>query len=223
MGELDKIKDMMFRIDESYRNCVLSESEDDFETRWIKELNDMYKEDGTYGIKLYHRAGMHSWGPFDDVVRSICKNGLTVGSATDGDGIGKCIWFSSDFEEYGKNGQFVLSVELTGENKVKFGINYEGRISYASKDIPFEYLTVEVIPLYKDFMRYFTNVNAESNAIKKMCNGSSLEMMLKTAKNFPNKDVIMYVDAWDYMGIPYDLERVKEYDNIKIEKFGLPV
>lgn len=31
----------------------------------------------------------------------------------------------------------------------------------------------------------------------------------------------MYIDAWDYMGIPYDLNVIEQFDNIKIDKLGI--
>ena len=220
--KLDKIKDLMHRIDESYHENTLLEY-DDFEKRWIDELNDMYKKDGTYGIKLYHSAGMHSWVPLPDVIRSICKNGLSVDSAKDNDGIGNCIWFSSNYDDYAKNGVFVLSIELTGENRVRFELSYDGRNSYAYKSIPFEYLTIEVLPLFKDWTSYVTNIDAEDEDgfIEKRFNGSFFEYMLATAKNNTYQDVIMYVDAWDYMGVPYDLGAIEQFDNIKIDRFGI--
>lgn len=218
---LNKIRGMMYRLDEGYRQSVLLESDDEeFYRRWISELNEYYKESGDYGRKLYHRAGMHSGESFENVVRSICKNGLSVGSSTDGDGIGKCIWFSSDFEEYGKNGDFVLSIELTGENKVKFEMNYDGRIGLARKDIPFEYLTVEVIPLFSHWGGYFTNRDFEDGYYKNHYK-SILDVMFKMANNGLGDDIVMFIDAWNYMGVPYDIDAIKQCDNIRIEEFGL--
>ena len=198
---LNKIRGMMYRLDEGYRQSVLLEDYDDFTKRWIDELNGIYKKDGSYGKKLYHSAGMHTNMSPEDVIRSICQNGLSVNSANDGDSIGKCIWFSDNFSDYGEKGWFVVSIELTGENKVMFELGYDGHNGYARKDIPFNYLTVEVVPI----IRYW----------------SMVDVIIKIANQFPNKEVVMYPDAWDYSGIPYDMSVIEEIKNIKIENLGL--
>lgn len=217
---LNKIRGMMYRLDEGYRQSVLLEDYDDFTKRWIDELNGIYKKDGSYGKKLYHSAGMHTDMSPEDVIRSICQNGLSVNSANDGDGIGKCIWFSDNFSDYGEKGWFVVSIELTGENKVMFELGYDGHNGYAQKDIPFNYLTVEVVPIIRYWMGFLTNVDAESDFYKKH-DKSMVDVIIKIANQFPNKEVVMYPDAWDYSGIPYDMSVIEGIKNIKIENLGL--
>lgn len=213
---LNKIQNLMCRIDESYHENMLLEY-DDFEKRWIDELNTLYREEGVYGKRLYHSAGIHSWSPMEQVIKSICQSGLSVDSATDGDGIGKVIWFSDDFSDYAENGAFVVSIQLTGENRVKFGLGYDGHNGYAEKDIPIEALTIEVVPLFKSWFGFYTNKDIEKEFRKKL-GRSAFEDMMRVAKD---NQVTMYIDAWDYIDEPYDLNVIEQFDNIKIDKFGI--
>ena len=45
--------------------------------------------------------------------------------------------------------------------------------------------------------------------------------MFKMANNGLGDDIVMFIDAWDYMGVPYDIDAIKQCDNIRIEEFGL--
>lgn len=185
----------------------------------VKEVvESVYDEYGYpkewYNMKIYHRAGMHTRLNLKELIASICKNGLTTSTSTDGDGIGKCIWFATDFDSYGKNGQFVVSMRLTPEKMQKYHIDVEGNIAYAYRDIPFSELTIEKMPMcYTTCMGgvYLINFNW------RRLTDSYFDFFKKAANNNKNYEFIVYLDAWDYFGEPYDLDIIKSMDNVKIE------
>lgn len=166
-------------------------------------------------IKIYHRAGMHTDLSLEEVINSICKNGLTTATATDGDGIGKCIWFTKDFDSYGKNGIFVVSMVLTPEKMKKYHISFDGSVAYAYCDIPFSELTIEKMPMFytEGFGGcYFTNKQKPKHI------DSYFDFLLKAASNFKQFQIRMFIDAWDYFGEKYDLQKIKQISNIKVER-----
>lgn len=102
-------------------------------------------------VTLYHRVGYAKMGMTpDEAIRSVIKNGLTPRDS--GDGVGNAIWFSNNPDEYGKNGNFVLSIDFDTEmNKDginnPWGLTYNGSIALAYKNIPFKDLNVVKIPV----------------------------------------------------------------------------
>lgn len=181
----------------------------------FEKINDGYMENDS-SIKIYHRAGMHTRLSLKEVIRSICKNGLTTSTATDDDGIGKCIWFSTDFNSYGKNGLFVVSMELTKDNAEKYRIDYNDLpIVYAYRDIPFSELKIEKMPMFYTTLAggsFLTNMQKPKNA------NNYFDFFVKSALNHKQFEFIMYKDAWDYYGEPYDLKTIESISNIKIGK-----
>lgn len=221
MINLNEVKDLMARIDEDYRRFRKNVNEeidinDEYTKKIIKDRDEYFKEAYGTDIKLYHRAGMHADMPFIEVIRSICKHGLSTKHSNDGDGIGNCIWFSSDYRDYCERDGFILSIELNGENSVRFKLHYDGHNAYAYKDIPFEYLTIEKIPIVKGPRWFLFNDDDFYETTE------AQECLISGAKTWSDVgDVIMFIDAWDYFGIEYDLEEIKKYP-IKIETLGLP-
>lgn len=181
----------------------------------FEKINDGYMENDS-SIKIYHRAGMHTRLSLKEVIRSICKNGLTTSTATDGDGIGKCVWFTTDFNSYGKNGLFVVSMELTKDNAKKYRLNYNDFPNvYAYRDIPFSELKIEKMPMFYTTLGggyFLTNMHKPKNA------NNYFDFFVKSALNHKQFEFIMYKDAWDYYGEPYDLKTIESISNIKIGK-----
>ena len=181
----------------------------------IKEAIDDFNDFN--GVKIYHRAGMHTRLSLREVIRSICKNGLTTSTATDGDGIGNCIWFTTDFDTYGTNGKFVVSMELTDDKIEKYHINCNDfPNAYAYRDIPFNELKIEKIPLFYvniggDY--YFTNLDGVPRNRKNV-----FDFLIGIASSHKNNRIIMFVDAWDYFNEPYDLEKLNNFANIEVSK-----
>ena len=181
--------------------------------RWlIKEAIDDFN-----GVKIYHRAGMHTRLSLREVIASICKNGLTTSTATDGDGIGKCIWFTTDFDTYGINGKFVVSMELTDDKIEKYHINYNDFPNvYAYRNIPFNELKIEKMPLFYTNVGggyYFTNLDGVPRNRKNM-----FDLLIGVASSHKNNRLIMFVDAWDYFNELYDLKRLNDFSNIEISQ-----
>ena len=181
----------------------------------FEKINDGYMKNDS-SIKIYHRAGMHTRLSLKEVIRSICKNGLTTSTATDGDGIGKCVWFTTDFNSYGKNGLFVVSMELTKDNAEKYSLYYNDLPNvYAYRDIPFSELKIEKMPMFYTTLsggHFFTNMQKPKNA------SNYFDFFVKCALNNKQFEFIMYKDAWDYYGEPYDLKTIESINNIKIGK-----
>ena len=169
----------------------------------FEKINDGYMENDST-IKIYHRAGMHTRLSLKEVIRSICKNGLTTSTATDGDGIGNCVWFTTDFNSYGKNGLFVVSMELTRDNAEKYQIDYNDLPNvYAHRDIPFSELKIEKMPMFYTTLGegyFLINMQKPKNA------NNYFNFFVKSALNNKQFEFIMYKDAWDYYGEPYDLK-----------------
>ena len=181
----------------------------------FEKINDGYMKNDS-SIKIYHRAGMHTRLSLKEVIRSICKNGLTTSTATDGDEIGKCIWFTTDFNSYGKNGLFVVSMELTKDNAEKYSLYYNDLPNvYAYRDIPFSELKIEKMPMFYTTLAggsFFTNMQKPKNA------SNYFDFFVNSALNHKQFEFIMYKDAWDYYGEPYDLKTIESINNIKIGK-----
>jgi uncharacterized protein (UPF0248 family) len=181
----------------------------------FEKINNGYMENDS-SIKIYHRAGMHTRLSLKEVIRSICKNGLTTSTATDGDGIGNCVWFTTDFNSYGKNGLFVVSMELTKDNAEKYRINYNDFPNvYAYRDIPFSELKIEKMPMFYTTLgggSFLTNMQKPKNA------NNYFDFFVKSVLSHKQFEFIMYKDAWDYYGEPYDLKTIESINNIKIGK-----
>jgi hypothetical protein len=107
-----------------------------------------YSEEGI--IKLYHRVGTKNYTieTLPDLIKSVEQKGLVI---NDNGEIGNAIWFSNDFNDYGKNGIFVVALNFdTATNGVtnnKYGMLYEGHNAYAYENIPFEDLEIIKIPV----------------------------------------------------------------------------
>ena len=200
----------MVRLNEDRLRRIIKEAIEDY------MLMPLMENDNTNPtIKVYHRAGMHTNLPLEEVISSICKNGLTTASSTDGDGIGKCIWFAKDVDSYGKNGIFVVSMILTPEKMEKYHIDFDGSVAYAYRDIPFSELTIEKMPMfYTEAFGgvYLTNKQKPKNI------DSYFNFLLKAASNMKQFQIRMFIDAWDYFGEKYDLQKIKQISNIKVER-----
>lgn len=181
----------------------------------LERINDGYTEDKSVR-KVYHRAGMHTRLSLKDVIRSICTNGLTTSSATNGDEIGNCVWFSADFSSYGKNGLFVVSMELTKDKVEKYKIDCNDYpVVYAFRDIPFSELKIEKMPMFYTTLGggYFL-----TNLQKPKQFNTYFDFFVTSAINHKQFEFIMYVDSWDYFDEPYDLKVIETINNIKIDK-----
>ena len=182
----------------------------------IKEAVDELEQLKNTQIKIYHRAGMHSDLPIQDVISSICEKGLTTETSKDNDGIGKCIWFAKDFSAYGNNGIFVVSMILTSQKIEKYHIDYDGSNAYAYRDIPFYELKIEKMPLFYTTVaggNFITNLNKIPIKYQNF-----FDFFINSASNFKNYKFTMFIDAWDYFNKPYDLEKIKNFPNIEIKR-----
>ena len=98
-------------------------------------------------IKLYHRISGKNM-KLNEVIKSVMSKGLIT---NDNGEVGSAIWFSDNFKDYGEQGKFVVSLEFdTASNGVsnnEFEIVYDGHNAYAYKNIPFDRLEVEKIPV----------------------------------------------------------------------------
>jgi hypothetical protein len=79
-----------------------------------------------------------------EALRSVMENGLIP---NDNGEIGSAIWFSTDYNDYGEKGSFVVSIEYNTVNRMKFVMTLNGNSGFAYKTIPFNELTVVKIPV----------------------------------------------------------------------------
>ena len=116
------------------------------------QLNEYYNDLGV--VRLYHRISnkqMNDDGDYTNLWINLIKSVFNKGLVPYGNEIGEVIWFSDKFDDYSKNGQFVVALDFdTAANGVadnKYEINYEGHNAYAHAQIPFEDLIVVKIPV----------------------------------------------------------------------------
>lgn len=122
-----------------------------------KLLNIINEEIEKYNtIRLYH--AVYNVPSYIDAVKNIMNNGLIP--ADSGDGIGKAVWFSTDYDDYSVKAPFVLALDFdlstNGWVNNKYGLYFDGRYAKALNRIPIKDLIVVKIPVISyyngDFM-----------------------------------------------------------------------
>jgi hypothetical protein len=100
-------------------------------------------------ITLYHKVGGKQTPNMEERVKNVVINGLKPYDSIGGEFSerGSIIWFSSDYIQYGKEGDFVLSIEYNKENAKKFDMRFDGQYCSVSKEIPFNELKIIRIPI----------------------------------------------------------------------------
>jgi hypothetical protein len=165
-------------------------------------------------IKLYHRISSKSM-QLPQLINSVSTKGLIP---NDNGEVGNAIWFSDNYQDYGKNGKFVVSLDFdTSTNGVtsnEFEIVYDGHNAYAHKPIPFDRLIVEKIPTAivnidhiltnKDLIEY---INSEDISIKGINTGS---IRLVVFTDVFNKYVQPFINVKDFL-LQVDRNRVKMF------------
>ncbi len=110
-------------------------------------INEGYYDDKGV-VRLYHRVGTKGDLTVPELIKSVYKNGLIP---KDNGEMGKVIWFSDNYEDYAKNGKFVVAVDfdtaVNGYENNEYGMLYEGHNGYAMNTIPFDKLIVIKIPV----------------------------------------------------------------------------
>lgn len=106
------------------------------------KLKRLYEEI-TGNVTLYHRLSNKSDTDYETFIKNVVSKGLIP---HDNGEIGPVIWFSNDYNDYAKAGQFVVSIEFNQINKEKYEMKYDGHNGYAYKSIPFSDLKIVKIP-----------------------------------------------------------------------------
>ena len=109
----------------------------------IREYSD--EQENSKNITLYHRISNKTNLNLEDFIRNVINKGLV---RYDNGEIGNVIWFSNAYDDYAKNGNFVVSIEYNNKNKEKYQIYYDNHNGYAYEDIPFSDLKVIKIPVF---------------------------------------------------------------------------
>ncbi len=148
-------------------------------------------------IRLYHRVSNKKQNNLPELVKSVVNQGLIP---YDNGEIGPVIWFSDSFDDYAKNGVFVMAYDLNQSDN-KFEIHYDGHNGYGNKQIPFNELIVVKIPVINIHGTYFSNLD-----VIRYVNESNM-----TPESFNNisGDVTIFADVFEKYVQP----------NIKISNF----
>jgi hypothetical protein len=109
----------------------------------IREYSD--EQENSKNITLYHRISNKTNLNLEDFIMNVINKGLV---RYDNGEIGNVIWFSNAYDDYAKNGNFVVSIEYNNKNKEKYQIYYDNHNGYAYEDIPFNDLKVIKIPVF---------------------------------------------------------------------------
>lgn len=111
----------------------------------INKAIDIYlnEQESFETIKLYHRLSNKINLNLTDFIRNVVNNGLI---RKDNGEIGNVIWFSNEYNDYAKNGNFVVAIDYNKLNKEKYKIHFDGHNAYAYEDIPFQNLEVIKMP-----------------------------------------------------------------------------
>ena len=173
-----------------------------------KEISEGYNDDKGI-IKLYHRVGLKTKNNYPDLIKSVTENGLIT---NDNGEIGSTIWFSDNYDDYGKNGIFVVSLDFdTKTNGVannEYGIVYQGHNAYAYNDIPFDKLNVVKIPVAYIGNNPITNDNMIKYIVeRKFLNPESInsgKFKIKLFADTFNK----YIQP--YINIPNFIEQIND-------------
>ena len=148
-------------------------------------------------FKIYHRVDLNKfYDDFRDTLRSVLTKGLLV---HDNKEIGAAIWFSKDYNDYAKYGNFVLSIEYNQENKEKYKMVTQSSNVYVYESIPFKELTVEKIPI----MILRNRRIVESDQIIDWFNEKDYDVIKKINMN----DFIIYTDLFEKYVSPYIKEK----------------
>jgi len=116
---------------------------------YIKKFED-FTSKNIEGKILYHSINGKQIQDLENRVKSVVENGLlTYDNTMSGEygERGDIIWFASDYNTYGKDSNFVLSIEYTKENIEKYDMVFDGQYCSVHKNIPFSALDVVKIPV----------------------------------------------------------------------------
>ncbi len=112
-------------------------------------------------IKLYHKLSPKYTNGWEELIKSVLINGLIphTGEEFGDKGV---IWFSDNYNDYGKNGNFVVSINFdqskNGYSNNEYELNYDGHNGYGLAQIPFNKLEILKIPiLYNETKNYVLN------------------------------------------------------------------
>lgn len=152
-------------------------------------------------VTLYHRVGYNKRGmTIEQAINSVKTNGLIPYDS--GDGMGDAIWFSNSVEEYGKNGSFVLSIDLPlsqNGNKNKWHLVYNGTYALAYKPISFQDLNVIKIPV----MKFGTNIVSNTEFIEWYTDDENRNESIVDSLNSNPYQIVIYTNIFNEYVQPY--------------------
>jgi hypothetical protein len=149
------------------------------------KLKKLYEEI-TGNVTLYHKVADKKQTDPTEFIKNIVTNGLIT---HDNGEVGSVIWFSNDYEEYGKEGVFVLSLELNEKTKKQYEITYNGQYGKAYRNIPFKELKVVKIPVM--------SVRDRVTPSDKVINFIGSGMITIEGINKMKDHVVVYEDAFE--------------------------
>jgi hypothetical protein len=176
----------------------------------ISENLDEFDNEGNF--KIYHRLSNKTENDLVSFIKNVIDKGLI---RHDNGEIGNVIWFSKDYDDYAKNGNFVVAINYNSYTRKKYQIVYDGRNAYIYEDIPFEELEIikipalivknEIIPSDK-LIRYINNGLITSEKLNNLTNVTIFEDIFEkyvqpniTISNFTNdldKDKIKFINVF---------------------------
>jgi hypothetical protein len=108
-------------------------------------------------VRLYHRIGNKKGLDVVELIRSVFKNGLIP---HDNGEVGPVTWFSSNYDDYAKNGVFVVAYDYdkSKNHDENDGVTYSSwSAPFGYEQIPFNKLDVVKIPIIKIHGQYISN------------------------------------------------------------------
>lgn len=166
-------------------------------------------------IRLYHRVGNKKGMDVESLIKNVMTNGLIPSNNGE---VGSVIWFSTNYNDYGENGDFVLAYDYdTSKGYVgNNGITYSSwSAPFGHEPIPFDKLIVIKIPIIR-FMR--NNDLMSDEEVMDYINKRNW-----TPDNFNSinrDDMVMYGDLFNKYVQPY-INYPNFLDEIDKNKFKL--
>lgn len=177
----------------------------------ISENLDEFDNEGNF--KIYHRLSNKTENDLVGFIKNVKDKGLI---RHDDGQIGNVIWFSKDYNDYAKNGNFVVAINYNSYTRKKYQIVYEGGSNaYVYEDIPFEELEIIKIPALivknkiipsDELIRYINNGLITSEKLNNLTNVKIFEDIFEkyvqpniTISNFTNyldKDKIEFINVF---------------------------
>lgn len=163
-------------------------------------IEKIINENINKAITLYHKVGGKQVYDMEERVKMVIKHGLKTYDANGGvySERGDIIWFASDYSQYGKDGDFVLSIEYNKENANKYDMRFDGQYCSVFKNIPFNELKVIKLPiviindnrvLTNEFLIKVINNGKSSKDLSKLINARKYKIFIDLFEEYVQANI----------------------------------